>query len=101
MATLTIGNDLDFTNYLGSTTSEKVQPLSGEIFFDKLKNVYTSRIVSEALKIIFLTPDTTYKGMKAFQERITASFLPGHPLSGADQVYLNNYCLRLFSPQAK
>lgn len=93
--------NVDFINNLGSIEAAKLSSISGNSFFKVLTTAYGESTVQAAVASIFKASDTAYTGMKDFKDRISNSFLPGGKLSGADQVYLNNYCQRLFSPQSK
>ncbi len=96
-----VSDSINFINNLGSIEPDRLSSISGSRFFEILITRYEKPTVQSAVKSIFTTPDATYTGMKNFKDRITNSLLPGGKLSGADQVYLNNYCQRFFLQRSK
>ncbi|MBM3191837.1 MAG: hypothetical protein FJZ63_04215 [Chlamydiae bacterium] len=87
------------TNYLdsiGETEAIHIPSKRGSDFFTDLNSRYGESLVRSALDLIWKTPDAAYAGMKEFKQRVVAA-QKGAALSGPDQVYLNNFCLRMLS----
>ena len=74
--------------------ASKITPQDGDSFFDALNTAYGDKTVKAAMQTINAGM-TKFSGTKAFMDRVVNSFC-GDKLSGADQVFLNDVCKKIF-----
>lgn len=86
--------NIDYINQLSHLPSDSLPTISAEGFFTALSACYGRDAVTNAVTALAVMPDSAYKGVRAFKDRLLQAIDSKGSIAGSDQVYIANLTQR-------